>query len=83
MAEVNEEGTHVTGRGHWSAHFDGGSWMLWYGNRELWASLGMNRKVEKVKQLVDLLNYDDIRHDSILTSLLCKGFDVDGPLKQR
>lgn len=83
MAEVNEEGTHVTGRGHWSAHLDGGEWILWYGNRELWGSLGMNRKVEKVKQLVDLLNYDDIRHDSILTSLLCKGFDVDGPLKQQ
>jgi hypothetical protein len=83
MAELNEEGTHITGHGHWSAFLEGGTWLLWYGNHELWASLGMNRKVEKVKQLVDLLNYDDNRHDSILTSLLCKGFDVDGPLEPR
>ena len=80
MAELNEEGTHVTGRGHWSAYFDNMGWKLWYGNHEVWPAV--NGDVRQVKRLVDLLNCDDRDYDSILTSIFCMGFDIDGPLKQ-
>ena len=77
MAELNEEGTHIRGSGHWTAYFFEGIWMLWYGPYPLWEGVGVH--TEQVKELVDLLNRDAAR-DSLITNMLCYAFDVDGPL---
>lgn len=75
------EGIFIKGRGHWAAHLRDDCWRLRYGPHELWPPL--EGDIQQVKRLVDLLNRDDRDYGSILTSMLCLGFDVDGPLEPR
>lgn len=77
MAELNEEGTMISGSGGWSAvlHQKSRGWMLWYGKQELRLPVATAGRVERVKELVDLLNKDDA-HGSLITNLLCAGFDI-------